>query len=100
MILDAIERDDLPAMQLHVNESEELIAQIGAGLSEQRGERVHESKNLLDHIRTMNSGMVERLRERQDALLQEIGRARTFWHGMRNYRSEGDGEPDALDVES
>jgi hypothetical protein len=59
-----------------------------------------ESKSLLDHIRTMNGGMVERLRERQDALLKEIGRARTFWNGMRNYRSGGDGSADSFDRET
>lgn len=99
LILDAIERDDLEAMQRHVNESDRLIASIGDGLAAHRGPTA-ESHGLLDHIRVMNDGMVERLRERQAELLAEISRARSFWQGVRNYRSPGDGAAEALDRES
>jgi hypothetical protein len=99
LILDAIERDDLPAMERHVNESERLVAQIGARLSQERGEQVVESRDLLDHIRRMNAGMIERLRERQEALTTEIGRARAFWHRVRDHQPGGDGEGESFDRE-
>src|SRR5436853_3269487 len=76
LILDAIERDDLPAMQRHVTESEHLIALIGDGLAARRGESAGDSRNILDHIRRMNAGMLDRLRSRQTEILDEIGRAR------------------------
>lgn len=100
LILDAIERDDLPAMERHVNESDELIALIGDGLAANRSERSEESRGLLDHIRRMNAGMVDRLRARQDAILEEIGRARAFWHRVRQHHDPNGGDPEGLDRES
>jgi hypothetical protein len=100
LILDAIERDDLPAMERHVNESESLVAQIGRSLAERRSESAGESRELLDHIRRMNAGMIERLRERQGALMQEIGRAQAFWHRVRGHHANPLPEGDALDRES
>jgi hypothetical protein len=99
LILDAIERDDLPAMHQHVNESERLIALIGDGLAANRSRSSGESRELLDHIRKMNAGMVDRVRSRQAALLEEIGRARAFWHRVRQH-PEGGGDSDAFDRES
>ena len=100
LILDAIERDDLPAMERHVNESDELIALIGDGLAANRSESSEESRGLLDHIRQMNTGMVDRLRARQDAILEEIGRARAFWHRVRLHPDAGGGDPEGFDRES
>jgi hypothetical protein len=100
LILDAIERDDLPAMQRHVNESDQLIARIGDGLAANRSESSEESRGLLDHIRKMNAGMIERLRSRQDAILEEIGRARAFWHRVRDHRDADGGEADGFDRET
>jgi hypothetical protein len=100
LILDAIERDDIPAMERHVNESDELIALIGDGLAASRSERSSESRDLLDHIRRMNGGMVDRLRGRQDAILEEIGRARAFWHRVRQHREPNEGDAEGFDRES
>jgi hypothetical protein len=101
LILDAIERDDLAAMTQHVNESDLLIAQIGSRLEADGSERTEESRGLLDHIRRMNAGMVERLRSRQDAILDEIGRARSFWHRVRQHRAGAEeGEAEGFDRES
>lgn len=100
LILDAIERDDLPAMERHVNESDELIALIGDGLAANRSESSEESRGLLDHIRRMNSGMVDRLRARQDAILEEIGRARAFWHRVRQHPDPNGGDPEGFDRET
>jgi hypothetical protein len=100
LILDAIERDDLPAMERHVNESDELIALIGDGLAANRSQSSEDSRGLLDHIRRMNAGMVERLRTRQEAILEDIGRARAFWHRVRQHRDQEGGEPEGFDRES
>jgi hypothetical protein len=100
LILDAIERDDLPAMQRHVNESEALIAMIGAGLAERRTESAGDSRGILDHIRRMNASMVERLRSRQTEVLDEIGRARAMWHRVEQHPDAGDGVPEGFDRES
>jgi hypothetical protein len=100
LILDAIERDDLPAMERHVNESERLVAQIAKGLSEHRSESSEESRGLLDHIRRMNAGMIDSLRERQDAIVREIGRARSFWHRVRDHHAGPAGGAGSLDRES
>jgi hypothetical protein len=100
LILDAIERDDLPAMERHVGESERLVAQIGASLSERRTESAGESRDILDHIRRMNAGMVTQLRARQDALVQEIGKARDFWHRVRDRRPDAAGDGESFDRES
>jgi hypothetical protein len=100
LILDAIERDDLPAMQRHVNESETLIAMIGAGLAERRTEAAGDSRSILDHIRRMNASMVDRLRSRQADVLDEIGRARAMWHRVQDHPDAGDGAADGFDRES
>jgi hypothetical protein len=100
LILDAIERDDLPAMERHVNESERLVEQIGASLSEQRTRTAGESRDILDHIRRMNEGMVGKLRERQDALTREVGRARAFWHRVRDHHAQATHDGDSFDRES
>lgn len=100
LILDAIERDDLSAMERHVNESESLIAMIGAGLAERRTESAGDSRGILDHIRRMNASMVDRLRSRQTEVLDEIGRARAIWHRVRQHPQAGDGEAEGFDRQS
>jgi hypothetical protein len=98
LILDAIERDDVGAMERHVHESERLIAEVGAGLAASTSDAARESRAMLDHIRSMNAGMVGRLRERQRELLAEIARARGVWHHVRTHTDGGsDG---SLDRES
>ena len=40
-----------------------------------------------------------KVRSRQAALLEEIGRARAFWHRVRQHPEAGD-QPDSFDQES